>query len=67
MPGERLCALRVPFDAPNIPGLVQKIIKAPVPTLPASYSPFLRELVGQMLCRNPEKRPSPEEILQRRA
>ena len=22
----RLCALRVPFDAPNIPGLVQKIV-----------------------------------------
>lgn len=55
----------MPFDAPNIPGLVQKIIKAPVPPVPATYSAFLRELVGQMLTRNPERRPSPEEILQK--
>eukprot|EP00438_Fugacium_kawagutii_P033004 Skav230187 [mRNA] locus=scaffold1418:21835:35724:- [translate_table: standard] len=45
-----LCALRVPFDAPNIPGLVQKITKAPVPTVPATYStPQLQGIVRQML------------------
>ncbi|CAK8989877.1 unnamed protein product [Durusdinium trenchii] len=60
-----LCALRVPFDAPNIPGLVQKIVKAPVPPVPATYSAFLRELVSQMLNRNPDRRPNPEEILQK--
>ncbi|CAJ1398531.1 unnamed protein product [Effrenium voratum] len=60
-----LCALKVPFDAPNIPGLVQKIVRAPVPPVPATYSAFLRELVGQMLNRNPDQRPSPEEILQK--
>eukprot|EP00930_Biecheleria_cincta_P035089 TRINITY_DN24166_c0_g1_i1.p1 TRINITY_DN24166_c0_g1~~TRINITY_DN24166_c0_g1_i1.p1 ORF type:complete len:630 (+),score=92.83 TRINITY_DN24166_c0_g1_i1:161-2050(+) len=58
-----LCALRVPFDAPNIPGLVQKIIRAPIPSLPSTYSPFIRDLLAEMLERNPDRRPSPEEIL----
>jgi len=58
-----LCALRVPFDAPNIPGLVQKIIRAPIPSLPSTYSPFIRDLLAEMLERNPDRRPSPEELL----
>lgn len=60
-----LCALKVPFDAPNIPGLVKKIVSAPVPPVPSTYSPFIRDLVNEMLNRNPDRRPSPEEILQR--
>mmetsp|Transcript_59920 Transcript_59920/g.140169 ORF Transcript_59920/g.140169 Transcript_59920/m.140169 type:complete len:638 (+) Transcript_59920:66-1979(+) len=58
-----LCARKVPFDAPNIPGLVREIVRGTIPSVPASYSPFVRELVSQMLNRNPERRPSPEEIL----
>jgi len=60
-----LCALKVPFDAPNIPGLVQKIVKAPVPAVPANYSSFIKDLVTQMLNRNPDLRPSPDDILQK--
>eukprot|EP00440_Ansanella_granifera_P020545 gb/GFBE01022313.1/.p1 GENE.gb/GFBE01022313.1/~~gb/GFBE01022313.1/.p1 ORF type:complete len:661 (+),score=110.18 gb/GFBE01022313.1/:1-1983(+) len=60
-----LCALKVPFDAPNIPGLVQRIVKAPVPSVPATYSSFIKDLVAQMLNRNPNLRPSPDEILQK--
>lgn len=60
-----LCALKVPFDAPNIPGLVQKIIRAPVPPLPSGYSSFLRQLCNEMLDRNPDRRPSPDDILAR--
>mmetsp|Transcript_43743 Transcript_43743/g.70910 ORF Transcript_43743/g.70910 Transcript_43743/m.70910 type:complete len:666 (+) Transcript_43743:124-2121(+) len=59
-----LCALKVPFDAPNIPGLVQKIVKAPIPPVPSTYSSFVRDLVNEMLNRNPDKRPSPDDILQ---
>merc|ERR1719450_1449230 len=33
-----LCALKVPFDAANISGLVQKICRGPTPVIHASYS-----------------------------
>mmetsp|Transcript_27387 Transcript_27387/g.63800 ORF Transcript_27387/g.63800 Transcript_27387/m.63800 type:complete len:475 (+) Transcript_27387:60-1484(+) len=59
-----LCALKVPFDAPNISALVQRICRGPTPTLPTS-SEFLRQLCGEMLQRNPQHRPSAEAILQR--
>jgi len=60
-----LCAQKVPFDATSMPGLVQKIIKGPIPTIPTGYPTFVRELCSQMLDRNQDKRPSPENILQR--
>jgi len=60
-----LCALKVPFDAPNIPGLVQKIVRGPTPSVPAAYSEFVRTLCSQMLSRNPDARPSPEDILEK--
>merc|ERR1719436_1545706 len=60
-----LCALKVPFDAKTIPELVRKITKGEIPTVPSSYSGFLKQLCSQMLDRNPDKRPSPEEILER--
>jgi NIMA (never in mitosis gene a)-related kinase len=61
-----LCALKVPFDAPNMQGLVQKITRGPIPSLPSQKcSPFVREIVGQMLDRNPNQRPSVADILKR--
>lgn len=60
-----LCALKVPFDAPSISGLVQKICRGPIPTVPNSYSSFTRQLCAEMLNRNPGSRPSPDDILQR--
>merc|ERR1719377_126969 len=44
-----LCALKVPFDAANIPQLVQKICKGAVPPVPDRYSASLRRLCGEML------------------
>jgi len=61
-----MCALKVPFDAANISGLVSKIVRGPLPTLPSSYSSFLRELCLQMLNRQASARPGCDEILQRR-
>jgi len=58
------CALQVPFDATNITGLVQKIVKGPIPTVPSRYSDFLRRLVAEMLNRNPDRRPSTDDILE---
>merc|ERR1719240_1391834 len=53
-----LCAAKVPFDAPNISGLVQRIVRGPIPTVPQTYSAPVRELCGQMLNRAAKSRPS---------
>lgn len=60
-----LCALKVPFDAPSISGLVQKICRGPIPQVPNSYSAFTRQLCSEMLNRTPGARPDCESILQR--
>eukprot|EP00747_Dinoflagellata_sp_TGD_P144117 gnl/TRDRNA2_/TRDRNA2_176460_c3_seq25.p1 gnl/TRDRNA2_/TRDRNA2_176460_c3~~gnl/TRDRNA2_/TRDRNA2_176460_c3_seq25.p1 ORF type:complete len:368 (+),score=86.69 gnl/TRDRNA2_/TRDRNA2_176460_c3_seq25:92-1195(+) len=60
-----LCTTKAPFDAPSIPGLVQKILKFPAPVVPPLYSDFVRGLCAEMLNKDPRKRPSPEDILQR--
>jgi len=60
-----MCTLKVPFDAPNISSLVQRILRGPIPTVPVTYSEFTRGLVAEMLDRTPSKRPSTDEILKR--
>jgi len=60
-----LCALKVPFDATNISGLVQKICRGPTPVIQASYTDFVKGLCTEMLCRNQNGRPSAESVLQR--
>jgi NIMA (never in mitosis gene a)-related kinase len=60
-----LCERRVPFDAANISGLVQKICRGPTPQIGSGYSDFVRNLCSEMLNRNPNLRPSAETILQR--
>jgi len=59
-----MCALKVPFDAPNISGLVQKICRGPTPTV-TGYSEFTRDLCKEMLSRTSTARPSAEDILAR--
>lgn len=59
-----LCAQKVPFDAPNISALVQRICRGPTPSLPSGYSDFLKQLSNDMLARSPSARPSAEQILQ---
>jgi len=60
-----MCALKVPFDAPSISGLVQKITRGPIPTTPGNFSPFTRGLCSEMLNRSANARPTPENILAR--
>eukprot|EP00435_Cladocopium_sp_Y103_P028929 s186_g7.t1 len=60
-----MCALKVPFEGPNIHRLVQKILMGSVPLLPGSYSEWLRRLCSEMLERVPSRRPSAEDILKR--
>mmetsp|Transcript_3947 Transcript_3947/g.10879 ORF Transcript_3947/g.10879 Transcript_3947/m.10879 type:complete len:493 (-) Transcript_3947:171-1649(-) len=60
-----LCALQVPFNAPNMIALVQKICRGPTPPIPDGYSDFTRQLCNEMLSKGPACRPSAETILQR--
>jgi len=60
-----MCERKVPFDAPNIAGLVQKIVRGPTPLIGKDYSDFCRNMCSEMLNRNPALRPSAEAILQR--
>jgi hypothetical protein len=59
-----LCMLKVPFDASNISGLVQKICRGPTPVI-SGYSDFVKGLCTEMLSRSPGGRPSAESVLQR--
>merc|ERR1719171_294351 len=60
-----LCARRVPFDAPDLKGLVQRITRDNAPSIPGNYSPELRQLCKEMLSRDPNKRPSAADILKK--
>jgi serine/threonine protein kinase len=60
-----LCALKLPFEGPNIIMLVQKIVRDPLPSIPRGYSEFVRQLFGEMLNRSPRMRPSAGTILKR--
>jgi NIMA (never in mitosis gene a)-related kinase len=62
-----MCALKVPFDAESIPKLVQKICRGDVPTVPATYSTFIRDLAKEMLSKDQNRRPDCENILKRGA
>lgn len=60
-----MCARRVPFDAPDLKALVQRITRDRAPQLPSSYSSGLRDLCAEMLSRDPSSRPSAAEILKK--
>lgn len=60
-----LSSLRVPFDAPSISGLMQKIIRGPTPQLAKTSSEFLCVLCAETLNRNASSRPSADELLKR--
>lgn len=60
-----MCALKVPFDGASIAKLVDSIVRGRIPTPPGGYSPFVRQLVVEILNRDANKRPGCDEILQR--
>ena len=55
----------MPFDAPNLKGLVNKILRGPQPHLPHSVSQGLRSVCLDMLSRDSNQRPSCSDLLQR--
>lgn len=60
-----LCALKVPFEAQDLPQLVDKIVRSPVPRIPSTYSRELAEIVCELLSRRASDRPSAEKVLQK--
>ncbi len=60
-----LCALRCPFAAANMKGLMLCISKGSYSPIPASFSPELRKLIADMLNLNPKLRPSINDLLRR--
>jgi NIMA (never in mitosis gene a)-related kinase len=60
-----MCAMKVPFDGKSISQLVQNICNGRVPPAPSTYSPFVQQLITEMLAREPSKRPDCDTILQR--
>jgi NIMA (never in mitosis gene a)-related kinase len=60
-----MCARRVPFDAPDLKGLIRKITQGPPPEFPNEYSSGLKNLAREMLARNPDDRPQAQDVLKR--
>lgn len=61
-----LCALHVPFEAQDLPQLVDKIVRtAPIPRIPNTYSRELADIVGELLSRRACDRPTAEKVLQK--
>lgn len=57
-----MLALRHAFDAPNILTLILKIVQQDFAPVPPHYDPEVSELLRKLLDKDPERRPSMEEI-----
>lgn len=60
-----MVTLRHAFDANSMKGLVLKILRGNYPTIPSTYSNDLKELIADMLIKDPVKRPSMRKILEK--
>ncbi len=60
-----MITLRHAFDANSMKGLVLKILRGSYPSIPTGYSQELRDLIGEMLTKDPAKRPSIKKILEK--
>jgi len=56
---------RVPFDAPDLKSLIQKITRGPTPEIATEYSANIRNLCKELLERDPARRPPAAEILKK--
>ncbi len=59
-----MLALRMPFEAPNLPVLIDKIVRGTPPRPPAIYSDAVCNLIQQMLNKDPKLRPTVHGVLQ---
>jgi NIMA (never in mitosis gene a)-related kinase len=60
-----MVTLRHAFDANSMKGLVLKILRGSYPQIPNTYSQDLKDLLADMLIKDPAKRPSMRKILEK--
>jgi NIMA (never in mitosis gene a)-related kinase 1/4/5 len=60
-----MCTLRHAFDANSMKGLVLKILRCNYPAIPNNYSQELKDLIADMLTKDPVKRPGMRKILEK--
>ncbi|XP_040263649.1 serine/threonine-protein kinase Nek4 [Bufo bufo] len=60
-----MATLKHAFNAKDMNSLVYRIIEGKLPPMPKDYSNELRDLIGTMLSRQPEKRPTVRQILRK--
>jgi serine/threonine protein kinase len=59
-----MAALSPPFLGEDLEAIFLQITEGTSPPLPVFYSKELHKLIGQMLEKDPKRRPSAERILQ---
>ena len=60
-----MVTLKHAFDANSMKGLVLKILRGNYPPIPSNYSQDLKDLIADMLIKDPSKRPSMRKILEK--
>ena len=60
-----MVTLRHAFDANSMKGLVLKILRGSYPAIPSHYSQDLKDLLADMLIKDPARRPSMKKILEK--
>ena len=60
-----MVTLRHAFDANSMKGLVLKILRGNYPAIPSTYSDDLKQIIAEMLIKDPAKRPSMRKILEK--
>lgn len=60
-----MVTLRHAFDANSMKGLVLKILRGSYPQIPSHYSQDLKDLLADMLIKDPARRPSMRKILEK--
>ena len=59
-----MCALKPAFDAANLISLFYKIVNGKYSSLPEKCSPALKDLISKILVRDPDQRPTAQQLLQ---
>ena len=60
-----MVTLKHAFDSNSMKGLVLKILRGNYPEIPKHYSSNLKDLIAEMLIKEPTKRPSIRKILEK--
>eukprot|EP00750_Incisomonas_marina_P005404 INCI13935.3.p1 GENE.INCI13935.3~~INCI13935.3.p1 ORF type:complete len:1700 (+),score=443.82 INCI13935.3:343-5442(+) len=58
-----MCALKVPFEARDMPGLIRKIIYGRQPALTGNWSRGIKNLIAILLRKDPKRRPTIDAVL----